>query len=189
MSLRRLLALLTAACPLAAGTQGARPAPTAAPTETVVYLVRHAEKVSPTDPDPSLSEAGAARARALADTLAAAGVRRVIVSSRRRTTETAAPLLQRTGLTPEVVPLTPTHVADVAAAVRRGGGPVLVVGHSNTIPAIVGALGGPRLPDLCDASYDQLFVVVLRDGVASTVTRRLVGARTPEGDACPGMAP
>jgi hypothetical protein len=36
---------------------------------------------------------------------------------------------------------------------------VLVVGHSNTVPAIVAALGGPRLPDLCDASYATMFVV------------------------------
>ena len=144
-----------------------------------VYLVRHAEKASATDPDPMLSEAGAARARALADSLAGAGIQQVIVSPRRRTGDTAAPLVQRLGIPVVTVALSATHVADVAAAVRRAGpGAVLVVGHSNTIPAIVGALGGPKLPDLCDASYDTLFVVRF-EGSTTIVERR----RLPDGQA------
>jgi broad specificity phosphatase PhoE len=39
------------------------------------------------------------------------------------------------------------------------GETVLVVGHSNTIPAIIGALGGPAMPELCDAEYANLFVL------------------------------
>lgn len=46
------------------------------------------------------------------------------------------------------------HAALVAKAVaEQRGGAVLVVGHSNTVNAIIAALGGPRLPELCDAAY------------------------------------
>jgi len=48
-------------------------------------------------------------------------------------------------------------VAD--AARRHAGRVVVVVGHSNTVPAIVAALGGPRMADLCDAAYATMFVV------------------------------
>ena len=56
----------------------------------------------------------------------------------------------------------PQHAKAVAEQVmKHAGGTVLVVGHSNTIPAIVGALGAPQPTDLCDSEYDQVFVVVL----------------------------
>ena len=46
-----------------------------------------------------------------------------------------------------------------AVRARPAGDVVLVVGHSNTIPAIVGALGGPRLPDLCETQYSMLYIL------------------------------
>jgi len=65
------------------------------------------------------------------------------------------------GITPDVVTADgATHAQEVAAAVRKhAGGTVLVVGHSNTIPAIIAALGGPKFPDLCDGVYSSLFVM------------------------------
>jgi hypothetical protein len=65
-----------------------------------------------------------------------------------------------------------------------------VVGHSNTVPAIVTALGGPRLPDLCDASYATLFTVRLVDAGTPTVSRGVYGAPDPPGaDRCAPMQP
>jgi phosphohistidine phosphatase SixA len=132
---------------------------------TIVLLARHAEKAPAPADDPPLSEAGSERARALAAAVADAGLSAVIVTSRLRTQATAQPAAQASGLTPEVIPVGgpgAAHVEAVAAAVRRhAGGVVLVVGHSNTIPAVVGALSGVRLPDLCDAAYSDLFVLLL----------------------------
>ena len=42
-------------------------------------------------------------------------------------------------------------------------GTVLVVGHSNTIPAGIAALGGPDVK-IDDKTFDDLFVVTLVDG-------------------------
>ena len=178
------LTLLAAALLLAA------PAALRAQPVTVV-VVRHAEKAD-ASADPVLSEAGTARAEALAAALKDAGVQAVIVSPRQRTRLTAQGVLQARGLTPEVVGLTPTHVADVARAVRaRKGQVVLVVGHSNTVPAIVTALGGPKLADLCDAQYSQLFTLVVPEQGAPTVVRSQYGAPdAPEAGSCAtGMKP
>lgn len=127
-----------------------------------VILVRHAEKASEPAGDPGLSAAGQARAEALAAALADAGVDTVLTTQFQRTRATAAPLLAARGLTPTVIDAagdTAAHVAAVAAAVRESGGTVLVVGHSNTVPAIVAALGGPALPMLCETSFSHAFVL------------------------------
>lgn len=157
-----------------------------------VVVVRHAEKAPAPADDPVLSAAGTQRAAALAEALEDAGVQAVIVSPRQRTRLTAHGVLEARGLTPEVVGLTPTHVADVARAVRAHKGKVvLVVGHSNTVPAIVTALGGPRIPELCDAQYSQLFTLVVPEQGAPTVVRSQYGAPdAPGAGSCAtGMKP
>lgn len=158
----------------------------------VVYVVRHAERLDASR-DPVLSEAGRARAAALAAALADAGIGAVVTTQFVRTQETAAPLVRALRLEAEVVPATAAvdeHAADVARAVLavQDRGAVLVVGHSNTVPSIVAALGGPQFADLCDADYDNLFIVVLQDGQAARLTRARFGAA--DGDTgCGGMPP
>ena len=70
----------------------------------------------------------------------------------------------------------------VASAIRERfrGGAVLVVGHSDTVPAIVGALGGPVLERLCEPTeYASLFTVVLADGAAVSLARSWYGRPDP----------
>lgn len=144
---------------------------------TTVLVVRHAER--PAGADPSLDAAGQARAQALADALASAGVTAIYTTQYRRTQETAAPLAQRLGLTPRVIAAgggdaASAHANEVATAIRSNdaGGVVLVVGHSNTVPLIVRALGGTA-PEIADSEYANLFIVT----VPGTGTARTVRAR------------
>lgn len=134
---------------------------------TVVILVRHAEKAAEPAADPPLTEAGVARAKALAAALANANVQAVITTELVRTRETARPLVEARGLSLETVHSGPrdAHAKAVAAAVlAHAGQTVLVVGHSNTIPSIIAALGGPKLPDICDTQYSNLFMLIVRSG-------------------------
>ena len=155
---------------------------------TMVILVRHAEKAAEPAADPPLTEAGAARARALAAALEHARVQAVITTELTRTRETARPVAEADHLSPEVVHSGPRaeHVKAVAAAVRRHEGEtILVVGHSNTVPAIIAALGGPTLPDICDSQYSTLYVLYLDGSRASLVTSSY-GAPSPDPAAtCP----
>ena len=141
----------------------------------IVILVRHAEKSAEPGNDPPLSAAGAARAEALAVALRDAGVTAVITTQLRRTRETAQPVAASRNIVPQVIPAggAAAHAEAVAAAVKRHGeGTVLVVGHSNTVPAIIAALGGPRLPDLCESAYSNLFTLVPGPGDARLVRAR-----------------
>ena len=161
---------------------------------TAVILVRHAEKAAIAGDDPPISEIGHERARALAAALAASPPSAIIVSSRIRTAETAADVAKAVGVTPQVISLDgggAAHIAAVVAAVRQSHGVVLVVGHSNTVPAVMKALGGPTLPDICDATYSHLFVLTpSRDGKSATVVMSRFGASEAAPPAsCPGMIP
>ena len=185
--LRVLAAAAFAAGPLAAplGAQSAAAPSTAAPS-TLVVLVRHAEKGTEPAADPPLTAAGEARAQALADVLADAHVDAVISTPYRRTQGTAALIATKRGLTPELVPIAtgiPAHAAAVAASIRERhrGQTVLVVEHSNTVAAIVRALGGPQLADLCDQQYASLFVLEVPAQGAARLVRSTYGAADAAG--------
>ena len=79
------------------------------------------------------------------------------------------------------------HVAGVAQAVRARRGGVLVVGHSNTVPAVIRALGGPAMPEICDAQYANLYVLVLAPGEPTRLARTRFGAVDPADAACDTM--
>jgi broad specificity phosphatase PhoE len=156
--------------------------------QTTVILVRHAEKAATPANDPTLTSQGEARARALWTAVEHARVDAIITTNLTRTRATAVPTANALGITPEVVPAgTANHVANVVAAIRRQvGHTVLVVGHANTVPEIIAALGGPKLPEICDATYDNLFVVTLRDNAKPSLVQAHYGAASP-GAACATM--
>jgi phosphohistidine phosphatase SixA len=139
---------------------------------TTVYLVRHAEKAAAPAADPPLLEAGARRARELARTLGEAGIKNIYTSQFLRTKQTAEPLAKQVGVEPTVVPvnmssmnpkeLSPQYLKDMTGRVYSNlGGAMLIVGHSNTVPEIIKALGGDIAPAIDDAVFDDLFVVTV----------------------------
>ena len=162
---RLLLALAVPTVPAALAAQ--RPsatAPVPIPGVTTVIVVRHAEKADVPGGDPPLSAAGERRSLALLDALREAGVQAVVTTQLQRTRLTAAPLARALGLEPEVVPVSAdvaAHARQVAEHVleRHAGRTVVVVGHSNTVPAIVAALGAPAVEAIDESEYDDLFVV------------------------------
>ena len=145
--------------------------------DTVVILVRHAEKVA--GEDPALDEAGLARARALAHALSEWPGEAIYVSQFRRTRETAGPLADAWGVEPEVIDA--RDVGGLATRIREGAASrVVVIGHSNTVPALVGALGATEPDQIADEVYDDLFVVTLaRDGGPARSVHLKYGAPAP----------
>jgi|GEM_PF-2331648 len=136
-----------------------------------VFLVRHAEKVDQSR-DPDLSEAGYQRAAALADVLRSANIEYVHSSDYMRTRKTAAPVAELFGL--EVRLYDPRNLPAFAEQLNEEGGIHLVVGHSNTTPALTELLGGePGEPIEEKNEYDRLYVVsIMADGsVSSTLLR------------------
>jgi len=132
-----------------------------------VFLVRHAEREM-TGEDPPLTPQGEARAQALAAALRDSGITAIITTQWRRTRDTAKPLAAILRVVPEVVPVyegkTLENSQAVVAALRRHRNEtVLVVGHI-TVTGVIAALGGPRLPTICDNVFSDLFQFIPASG-------------------------
>jgi len=154
------------AVPLAFVPRGRADEPAALASWTVI-LVRHSEKGTDDARDPGLSEVGTARAEALASLLAGAGVQRVFSTDYVRTRSTAGPVAKASEV--EIELYDPRDTDDIVKTLTalESGTVALVVGHSNTTPGLLQALGaeepagledsrhGRILPDDC---YDRLYV-------------------------------
>jgi broad specificity phosphatase PhoE len=155
-------------------------APAVAQAPTTIILVRHAEKGgAPQDRDPELSEAGHQRALELARVLGDVGISAIYSTPYLRTRHTAEPLARRIGLEVTITPLTQAYVTELADMLRQrhAGETVLVVGHSNTVPRTINALGAGPLEDLGEGEYDWLFVVTLTGDGHASLSRLHYGAR------------
>ena len=131
---------------------------------TTMIFVRHAEKaLTPVD-DPVLSSEGQARAaelaRQLVDADVVAGIDAIYSTDYRRTVETAQPVADALGL--KVNRYDP---ADGEAELERilkdhKGKIILIVGHSNTVPMLIGQLGASKLvPPIAEFEYDNIYLV------------------------------
>jgi broad specificity phosphatase PhoE len=128
-----------------------------------VILVRHAERADAMETDPPLNERGKQRAEALARMLANAGVQTIYTSEVQRTRQTAAPLAKQLKVEPVVVPARDLEGLAARLNVLPENAVVLVIGHSNTLPKIVTALGGAAEP-LTESEYDRMIIVRLCPG-------------------------
>ena len=143
-------------------------APAGATTTTFV-LVRHAEKGTDDARDPSLNDAGRARAERLAQLLSDAPLTTVYATAYRRTQQTAQPAAAEHGIS---VTTYDAKMADAAFASQlraaHARGTVLVVGHSNSVPGIVAALSGTAVEAIQDDQFDRIYrVSVGPDGKAT----------------------
>lgn len=155
--------------------------PTAPPSPLEFVVVRHAEKMADAGDDPSLTASGLARADAVARSLAGAPVVAVYSTAYARTRQTAAPTASAHG-----VPVTtydarePASMFAARLRAAHDSGTVLVVGHSNTVPAIAAALCGCDVPPMDETEYDrQLVVTVDAEGDATLATSRMPPTHAP----------
>lgn len=148
-------------------------ADTARPITTVI-LVRHAEKVSDTDIDSPLSDAGHARARELARVLSDTRIDAIYITQYLRTRDTAAPLAKALGVEAQVFTTSKTYAADMATRIRTAhkGQMVLVVGHSNSTVDVLRQLGVSEPRRIEDSQFDHLFIVTLVANEVRAVTLR-----------------
>jgi phosphohistidine phosphatase SixA len=125
-----------------------------------VILLRHADIDVPSGPASDewpLNAAGQERARALAHVAGDAGITGIFVSDALRTAQTVQPLAARLSLQPRPTP-PPVQLAQV---LMGEAGAALIAGHSNTVPAMIAALGAAS-PVQSVSGHDDLFVVTVR---------------------------
>lgn len=148
---------------------------------TTVFLVRHAERADAPREDPPLLEAGTARAQSLARILGKSGIKAIYTSQYLRTRATAEPLAKQLGIASVAISLrtsasnprvvTPESIQEITEKIyQRPGENALVIGHSNSVPDVIKALGGDVVPTIDEKEFDDLFVVTVYAKGKSRVT-------------------
>jgi broad specificity phosphatase PhoE len=151
-----------------------------AAAQKAIVLVRHAEKaIDSNEPGVPLSEEGQARAERLADTLKNAGVTAIYATDTERARRTAEPLARALRL--DVRIYEPRDASGKPAPrilidrlrKEEPRGIVLVVGHANTVPDLLSALGHAGKIEIPSTRYDDLFIAVPKpDGVPAVLRLR-----------------
>ncbi len=131
---------------------------------TTVIFVRHAERATFPVEDPGLSEAGKLRAaelaRQLVDADVVAGVDAIYSTSFRRTEETAQPVASALSLPITTYDASNTETIMDEIVRDYKGKIILVVGHSNTIPELIGNMGASKkVPQIDENEFDNIYIV------------------------------
>jgi broad specificity phosphatase PhoE len=154
-----LLLLVAAACMLP-------PVPQPGPD---FYVMRHLDTAEGAS-DPDLTPAGQRRAQLLADFFTGEPPAVIFVTDTKRARQTAAPLAAKLSLTPVVYD--PRNTPALIAEILKSPNPALIIGHSNTVPDIVAALGGARPAPLTHQDFGDIWHI---SGPRRTVTRSRLG--------------
>jgi len=143
---RLIVALLLAFCGCAPVQQ-----PSAPPN---IYIVRHLNTpAGATDPD--LTSEGQRNAVLLVNWFKRDRPAVIYVSSTKRAQQTAAPLARSLNIAPKVY--NPADTPALIASVKGETRPVLIVGHSNTVPDIIERLGGQRPAPLVHEDFGNIW--------------------------------
>ena len=145
---------------------------------TTVYIVRHAEKDSTSNPaDPTLSAVGQVRAQALRQLLVRRHPAALFTTNTTRTRATLAPLAEALKIEPQEYD--PRRGRDLADRILKEyvGKTVVIVGHSNTVLSLIDDFGAtPPVEEIADNEYDYLFTIRLVEGAMPTVDMSGYGA-------------
>jgi len=133
---------------------------------TTIYLVRHAEKE--TGRDPVLTTTGMQRAQDLYNVLKKKGISRIYATPYKRTQMTGDSLSQKLHIDTAIYAADTTG-ADLLKKIisnNDAGKTILVIGHSNTVPALIRHLGVSDfdIKELPETTFDSLFLVTYKKG-------------------------
>ena len=133
-----------------------------------VYLTRHFDKQK--GENPSLTADGEVHAHSLAKMLKDKPFTMLYSTDYARTKETATPLSEAKG-----IPITlydPRLLDAFALQLKNLNEDVVVVGHSNTTPALIALLGGPKIT-IEESDYGTLFILTLSEGNVELETQEV----------------
>lgn len=127
--------------------------------QTIIYLVRHAEKEK-TKGDVHLTKEGRTRAKRLNEILKDEGLDMVYSTRFNRTQETAEPSATEHNLNIQEYDHGKLEEFGQSVLDNHRGKKVLVVGHSNTTPKMLNFFMGEEIKGMIDESdYENLYVI------------------------------
>lgn len=137
--------------------------------QQTVFLIRHAEKIISTDKDPALTEAGIQRANALVELFSNAKPTAIFATQYQRTQLTAKPLSIANDVPISILEINAENTAQYPALLMQQicalpkDSNALVVGHSNTLPLIVGTWTNAPVKPIADDEYNRIFMLEIKN--------------------------
>jgi broad specificity phosphatase PhoE len=125
-----------------------------------IFLSRHMEKAI-SGKDPALSPCGEAQAQVFAAQLKDTPLAWLMHTPYLRTKQTAQAFLQPGR---QLLSYDPRQVDLLITQLNSTQGNVLVIGHSNTIPALVAKLTGESVVPLSEQDYGRIYTLTQQDG-------------------------
>lgn len=144
------------------------------PIVSTFYFIRHAEKdrTDPENPDPELNQDGLNRAIRWAEVFDPIPMDVIYSTNYERTSMTAAPTSVKKNI--DVKYYDPNAVDVEEFKLINEGKNVLVVGHSNTIPAFVNKMIDlEKYQDMDDGDNSSLFIVRIIDGIPTDIRLKM----------------
>ena len=138
-----------------------------------IVLVRHAEKAASTDMDMTgdvdLSPEGRQRAERLAQMIKKYKPHEIFATDYKRTRQTAEPIAKLRGK--EIQTYDPQKQAELIPKILASKTDhYLIVGHSNTIPALANLLAKKDIfKSLADTEYGVIWVIRMKKGVVTKI--------------------
>ena len=142
----------------------------AACAQQAIFLVRHADRLDDSEDTP-LSKAGEARAQLLARLLKDAGVTAIYTSQFQRTIKTAEPLASALKIKPLGIPVADREGLFNRIRADNRDDIILIVSHERSMPVLLKLFGHPEDIKIAPIEYDNLFVLVPKDGSPPQVLR------------------
>jgi broad specificity phosphatase PhoE len=130
---------------------------------TTIVLLRHAEKASSAEHprDPPISKEGHQRARRIAEKLRDKDIAVIYATQYARTQQTAAPTAAQHKQPIRIIWMGNRELRDQALELKQHilqkhrGKTVLIVGHSNTIPAFAEVFSAAHIPEIGEQEYGR----------------------------------
>ncbi len=120
-----------------------------------IFLSRHMEKAM-SGQDPALSPCGVAQAQAFAAQLKDTPLPWLMHTPYQRTKQTAEAFSQQGR---QLLSYDPRQLDQLSTELNNKAGNVLVIGHSNTIPALVAKLTGETVAPLTEQDYGRIYIL------------------------------
>ncbi len=127
---------------------------------TSFYFIRHAEKnnLNPADKDPNLVTKGILRAASWSSVFNNVDFDIIYTTDYNRTRNTALPIAEKKKRS--LTYYSPNDFDSVRFMKKNFGKTVLIVGHSNTVPAMVNALiGKNQYKQIKETNYANLYII------------------------------
>lgn len=143
-------------------------------TGNKIYIVRHAERSIEPLHDPHITAGGKQRAETLKNILKDKNIGYIFSTQTNRTIETATPLSNANNISIRVYKNdTLSNFLQMLIHLKKN---ILVVGHSNTLlPMLDGLHLSHTIKNIPDSSYDNMFIVKVKNNKAIRLTESTYG--------------